>query len=492
MIETPDLRGFLNRLRELGELSEIDEQVDWDLEMGAITRYSSERGEPAVLFNRVRDTVDGMRALGIHLGASKQPGLRYARIAVALGLPESASASEIVAAIVAGRSAPGMKPVVVDKDSGRIHVRYGTDIEIDNLPLPYIHDGDGGRYLNTLGVTIMRSPDGEWTNWSVARVQAIGGNRAVGVVAPFQHIGKIHKLWADRGLDMPVVLCMGVDPLALFAGGGPLPDNVDEVDFLGAYTGRPIELEQAETNDLLIPVSAELVLEGSISQSEVATEGPMGEYVGLIYQASSRSHRFVFTFDKLAYRDNAIVPFDAAGEPPEENHTVWGVMTAAESLYLLREAGLPITDAWVPFEAVNNWLVVSVPVGFAVQEDQDALLDRIGDVVFHSKAGFPLKSILVVTDDLDIHDPDELIWALATRHSHSRSMGVFHNETIWAVSPFISGVNGQAGVDKVVFNLLPPPGGTIPPRTKFEVNYPPAVKAAALQKLRTARDGQHA
>jgi len=483
MSATPDLRTFLDELRKLDQLVEIAQSVDWNLEMGAITRYSSERGEAAVLFEKVRDSLDGLRALGIHLGVSNLPGLKHSRIALALGLPASATPGEIVAALVAGRSKPPIKPVEVPAQSLRTNVLYGEAIDINRLPLPYIHRGDGGRYLNTLGVIVMRSPDGEWTNWSIARVQAIGGNRAVGVVAPFQHIGKIHALWKERGQDMPIALCLGVDPVVLFAGGGPLPDNVDEVDFLGAYTGSPIELERAETNDLLIPVSAELVLEGSVSQSELASEGPMGEYVGFIYQGpDDRASRYVYTFDKLAYRDHAIVPFDAAGEPPEENHTVWGTMTAAESLYLLRDAGLTVTDAWAPYEAVNNWLVVSVPEAYAAEQYQPQLLKTIGDIVFHSKAGYPLKSIIVVTDDIDIHDINEIVWALVTRHRHSENGSwVFRDETIWAVSPFL----GPAGepVDKAVLNLLPPPGVRVPPRTKFEVNYPPEIKDAALRKL---------
>src|ERR1700677_2191930 len=80
------LREYMDALKELGELQEIDKKVDWNLEIAAITRRCYETGAPAALFNTIKDTESGFRVLGAPAGISRQPGLYLSRVAVSLGL----------------------------------------------------------------------------------------------------------------------------------------------------------------------------------------------------------------------------------------------------------------------------------------------------------------------------------------------------------------------------------------------------------------------
>ncbi len=102
------------------------------------------------------------------------------------------------------------------------------------LPAPLLHDGDGGRYLNTFGLVCVQTPDKKWTNWSIARVMLVDRVRMAGIVAPNQHLGMVRKQWTDLGQDMPFALALGVEPFLPFVGGMPLPAYVDEADFAGA------------------------------------------------------------------------------------------------------------------------------------------------------------------------------------------------------------------------------------------------------------------
>lgn len=119
---------------------------------------------------------------------------------------------------------------------------------------------------------------------------------------------------------------------------------VDEADRLGALLGRPIETVRCRTVDLDAPASAEILIKGYLSLDETEDEGPMGEYAGYLWRGESMK-RPVYHVTAVSHRDNAILPVVAAGEPIEENHSVWGIMSSAQLLHELRTAGLP-----------NRWL----------------------------------------------------------------------------------------------------------------------------------------
>ena len=155
-------------------------------------------------------------------------------------------------------------------------------MDITRLPAPLLHDGDGGRYLNTFGCIAVRTPDGSWTNWSIARIMVLDARRMTGLIDPHQHIGMVRQAWADIGKPMPFALALGVEPAIPFVCGMPLPDHVDEADFLGAMLGRAIETVRCRAVDLEAPASAEILIEGYVSLDETAIEGPMGEYAGYI------------------------------------------------------------------------------------------------------------------------------------------------------------------------------------------------------------------
>jgi hypothetical protein len=88
-------------------------------------------------------------------------------------------------------------------------VATGADVDLGRLPAPLLHGHDGGRFLNTYGINVARTPDGSWTNWSISRTQFMDARRMSGLVVPTQHLGVIHAMWRERGEDMPVAVAMG-------------------------------------------------------------------------------------------------------------------------------------------------------------------------------------------------------------------------------------------------------------------------------------------
>ncbi|MEJ0046630.1 MAG: UbiD family decarboxylase [Rhodospirillales bacterium] len=194
--------------------------------------------------------------------------------------------------------------------------------------------------MNTWGCIVARTPDGGWTNWSIARMMVLDGKRMSGIVSPNQHIGTVAQAWADIGKPMPFALALGVEPSIPFICGMPLPDHVNEADRLGALMQRPIRTGRCRTIDLDAPASAEILVEGYLHRDELADEGPMGEFAGYV-PVEPAMRRPVHHVQAVSHRTNAILPSVAACEPVEENHTAWGIPTAAQILHELRAAGIP-------------------------------------------------------------------------------------------------------------------------------------------------------
>ncbi|MEV0480208.1 UbiD family decarboxylase [Streptomyces sp. NPDC050508] len=451
------LRAFIRELESIGELRQIDEEVDWSLEIGAVVRRSYDLRAPAPLFTNITGYQGtGFRVLGAPGGLSG-PAHPLARIALALGQPADTPGQSLMEAVVAARDRPGIPPQVVPAASApcKENILLGDDIDLFAFPTPLIHGNDGGRYIQTYGMNIARTPDGSWTNWSINRMMIAGRDTLACLIPDPQHLGVIRAQWAEQHEPMPVALALGVEPGLPFAGAYPLPEGADESHFLGALFGEGIEVVPAETVDLMVPATAEIVIEGHIAFDETVMEGPFNEYPG--YNAVEQSPKPVFHVSAITHRDAAILPVVAAGPPVEEDHTLSGTMHAAEILYKLRKAGLPVTSTWFSYESAMHWLIVAVrsdwhetmPVGSA------ELARRVGEVAFEGKAGYGAPKILLVEDDIDITDINEVVWAFATRTHPEHGEVHFPAEPHVQLSVYLSEAEAHSyRAGKVLYNCL--------------------------------------
>ena len=116
-----------------------------------------------------------------------------------------------------------------------------------------------------------------------------------GIVHPLQHLGQIHGMWKKLGKPMPFAMFQGGAPFIPFVSGMPLPAGLSEADYMGGYFGQPVEVVKCESVDLEVPTGAEIVIEGHISDTETAPEGPMGEYAGYLWPAKALPSRFIMS-----------------------------------------------------------------------------------------------------------------------------------------------------------------------------------------------------
>ena len=415
-----NFRDFVDELLAVGDAVSINKRVDPDLEVGAITRRVYETGAPAPLFTNLSGTEPGFGILGAPAGMSNAAPGYHGRLAAHFGLPRESAPRDIVEKLIAAMHADPLRPIDAADAPCKEHVQLGADVDLERFPVPLLHQEDGGRYFGTYGFHVVASPDGAWTSWSVGRTMLHGRNTLVGPAMPQQHVGMIHNMWREHGRPTPWAMVLGAPPAALAAAGMPLPAQVDEDGYVGALTGSPVEVVPAETNDLSVPATAEIVLEGHISHDETALEGPMGEYHG--YSFGTSKPQPVFHVDAVTHRTDPILPVCAAGVPPEENHTIWGTMISAASLDLLRSAGLPVDMVWCSYEAASCWMVVSVDLDrlASMQTTEGALVDAVADVLFTSHAGWLVPKVILVANDIDVTDINQVVWAMATR-SHPGS-----------------------------------------------------------------------
>jgi UbiD family decarboxylase len=429
------------------------------------------------LFENIAGIEKGFRVLGAPAGVSRQPGLYLARVALSLGLKPEASGKEIVEALVAARQIPGIAPKRVQASPCKQNIWVGADVDLLRFPTPLVHAGDGGRYFGTWATVVAQTPDKRWTNWGIARVMLLDRNRLTGIVHPLQHLGMIFGMWKQIGKPMPFAIFQGGPPFAPFVSGMPLPAHVSEVDYMGGYFSKPVEVVGCETVDLEVPATAEIVVEGHLSITETAEEGPMGEYAGYLW-AGPGTQRPVYNVTAVTYRNDPILPVVAAGEPIEEDHTAQGLPSAAELLAEFRESGIPATLAWVPFESAQHWLVVTLPRAWRQQTGSTAeeLCRRIGTHVFEkSKYGAVIPKVLVMNDDIDATNTAEVVWAFATRCHPGSGEIHFNKESTSPLVAFLKSSEKTAGSTcKVVYNCLPPEdwGDRLPVRTAFSHNYP--------------------
>jgi len=483
MLNLNDLRDYLAALDDLGDLRIIDRPIEPDLELGATIRLSYERRAPAPLFTRVAGAEkSGCRVLGAPAALSAAPGKPYARVALSLGLGADAGPQQILEHLAAATRRAPIPPVVVDSGACQEKILLGRDASLADFPKPVLHEGDGGPYVNTWGTIVARTPDGAFTSWSIARIMALDDTHLTGLVAPGQHIHHVWSQWAALGQPMPFALVQGGHPAIPFVSGMPLPNDVEEVGYLGALLGRPVELVRCQTKDLLVPADAEIVIEGHLSITRDAIEGPMGEYAG--YQPGETSAQPIYTIEAITFRDDPIWPAVAEGEPVDEYHTVTGLTGSAECLGALRAAKLPVTTVWAPPESAMHCLVVTVDSswrdalpGVSTEE----LTRRIFEVVRTRRFSHHVPRFVVLDDDIDPANPAELSWALATRVHPTARQFTHHDQIVPLIACYTDVERHRAHADRVVHDaLLPAPAEGRWRRSSFAHIYPDHIRRRVL------------
>ena len=409
--EFGDLRGWIEHLRAQGELKEIDAEVDWNIEIGTVIRLAQGAGTgPAMLFNNIK---------GYHASDSVCSRIftggqaNYSRLALMFGLPIDTPARELVS-ICRTIFSERVPPVIVGSGPVKENIVKGDDVDLSIFPAPIWNRRDGGRYILTYAGCVTKDPDTNVHNVGIYRGMIADRDKIPVLLWRAQNWGSHFSKYEERGEEMPVAAVLGWEPSMGFTGGAPIPRGVSEYEVMGAIRGAPVELVECETVPLLVPASAEIVIEGYISSDpETFTdEGPYAEFTG--YYATERTKKETMRVTCITYRNNPIFRGTIEGALPEsysENAIMSSIQRSATAWNALDSAGVPgITDVFCPPIHAGINLYIQMHQFYRGQAKQAAAA-----VWGNSAAHVRYKHVWVVDEDIDIHDYAAIDWAVAYR-----------------------------------------------------------------------------
>ncbi len=407
-MEYKDLRGFLAKVEEFGELKKID-GMDWNVEMGAITEILyRERAEksPALLFDKVKDYPEGYRCLYGMLNSPK-------RFALALGLPLPKEQGLMVLLNAYREKMKGMKlmpPRYVKDGPVMENIMEGDDVDLFRFPVPVHHELDGGRYIGTADAVITRDPDEGWVNSGTYRVQLLGKNTCMLYISQGKQ-GRIQRdKYLEKGKPCPAVMVVGVDPVLYAASRYQVPWGTSEFDYAGGLIGEPVEVIEGKYTGLPFPAHAEIVLEGEVLPDKKDLEGPFGEWHG--YYAGGKKEENVFLVKRVMFRSNPILTCAASQKPPHAHLFERCFIRSAGLWDGLEKAGCPeIKGVWVHGAGSGRTFnVVSIKQRYYGHSRQAGML--ASQIPPSAYVG---RFLVVVDEDIDPSNIDEVIWAMGSR-----------------------------------------------------------------------------
>ena len=407
-----DLRGWIEALKNEGEIKEIASEVDWEVELGTVMRLAQGTGDgPALLFNNIKD-YNGpksrcRRLFGLGLSS-------YRRLNMMLGLPLDTHPRELVRI---GRNILNERvpPKIVATGPVKENILKGAEIDLYDFPSPLWNRVDGGRYILTFAGCVTKDPTTGVPNVGIYRGMVADKTTIPMLMWRAQHIGHHSTAWKESGKnEMPIALVIGWEPSLGFCAGQPVPKGISEYDVMGAIRGAPVELVKCETVDLYVPASAEIVIEGmlQLDPENYVMEGPFAEFTG--YVAGDKSPKPAVRVTCITHRNDPIFRGAIEGSMPgsySENAVCSSIMRAATAWNVLDRAGVPgITGVWCPPVQAGINAVVQMKQSYRNQAKQAA------NALWGSSAGHVrYKHVTVVDDDIDIHDYAAVDWAIAHR-----------------------------------------------------------------------------
>ncbi|HMG42721.1 MAG TPA: UbiD family decarboxylase [Acidimicrobiales bacterium] len=426
-------RTVLRRLAAADRLTVVTRRVSTHLELAGLLKAHD--GDRALLFVDVMESP--MPVVGNLLASP-------ANVEAALGLDRHGIRAAMDRALAC--PLPPLRVSGLGRDTAPAQAVVTTapfDLA-ELLPVLRHAPGDGGRFV-TSGVVLVRDPETGVHNASYHRMQLLGGNRTAIKLDHGRHLRAAHERAMARGEDLPVVVCLGPDAALLYAAalmGSQMPESADELAAAGGLAGAPLEVAEAVTSDLPVPAHAEIVLEGRISPTETAPEGPFAEFLGY---PSDDGPAPVVTVDAVTHRSDPI--YFAVNGAGRETIMLRKYVLEASALRALRAAVPIVSDVALTAGGLYRFHLVVQVAKRSARDDglqRNAMLAAFGALK-------DLDQVIVVDDDIDVHDPVDVEWAVATRMEASRDLlvvpGARGHEYV-RVSDH--GVRAKLGIDATV------------------------------------------
>ena len=380
-----DMRELLNWLESRGEVAHIKREVDTEYEIPAVARQIHRKYGKAVFFENVK--------------GSKLPVVSYIlndRKAIAKSL--NMQTEKMVHQWSARED--GQLPYKVI-ETAPVQEVVETEPNLYDYPLCLHSEGNNGHYI-TGGVLLAKHPESGIINASFNRCQLAGKDKLRVRMMPPQHLGVLFETCENQGKPLEIAIVIGASPAVMYSGASKVPLNRDELEFAGALANEQVEVVKCKTLDLLVPANAEVVIEGHVIPGVREDEGPFGEFTDS-YVPVMKNH--VFKVTAITRRKDAIWHDIGAGY--EEDIRLLGLPIESELFNHIRKFANP--------EDILD--IVASPFVFgAFIRLKKRTEEQPKNILLSALAAYSWTQFVVVVDeDVDIHNPNDIFWAIQTR-----------------------------------------------------------------------------
>ncbi|WP_240007915.1 UbiD family decarboxylase [Pseudaquidulcibacter saccharophilus] len=461
------MRDFMSNLEAQGKLVRVSQPVSTVLEMTEISTRLINNGGPAVLYekpikadgtiskipvlNNLFGTVERV-AMGVTMGGVERHTANELRevgelLAFLREPTPPSNLKEAVSLLPLAGTVLSMKPKMgrmFGKAPCQEVVIEGDDIDLDMLPIQTCWPNEPAP-LVTWGLCVTKGPTEarvDSYNLGIYRMQQL--NKKQLIMRWLHHRGgaqQFRRYKEKHNEPFPVAIVLGADPGTILAAVTPVPDTLSEYQFAGLLRGSKLELTPCKTVPLHVPAQAEIIIEGHISLTETADEGPYGDHTG--YYNSVEKFP-VFTVSAITMRQDPIYLSTHTGRPPDEPAVLGEALN--EVFIPLLQAQFPeIIDFWLPPEGCSYRIaVISMKKAYAGHAKRVMM-----GAWSYLRQFMYTKFIIVVDDDINARDWKDVMWAISTRMDPVRDTVRIENTPIDYLdfaSP-VSGLGGKIGLD---------------------------------------------
>lgn len=439
-----DIHDFIKELEKNDELKRIKTEVDSNLEIAEIIRRQMYSNGPAILFENVKgyempvlaNAFGSMKRLeiGLEMTDFTEIGQRIVDM-TKMDIP-SGFLNKIKKLPELSKMAESFPKL---EKNGPVTEITSSSASFDDLPILKSWPNDAGRFI-TLGLVATTHPETGVRNLGVYRIQIVDSTHAIMHWQKHKRGAHHSDISKDKGEKIPTAIIIGGDPATIFSSIAPVPEGLDKYLFAGITRKKGIKTVKCKTIDLEVPANAEIVLEGYVDPADLKEEGPFGDHTGYYTPVEPFP---TFTLTGIMKRKNPIYVTTVVGKPILEDAYI-GKVIERSFLPLIRMFHPEVVDFSMP---AAGWFqgiaIISIKKRYPGQAKKVMMgLWGMGQLSL-------TKMFVVVDDDVNIHDMNDVIWAVTTRTDAARDTIIIDNtptDTLDPASPLVN-LGSKLGID---------------------------------------------
>jgi len=444
IVPIEDTHELITELEKNGELKRVKTEVDSNLEIAEILRREMYSNGSAILFENVKGY--DIPVLGNAFGSMK-------RLEIGLGMTDFTEIGQRIADmtkmdIPSGflnkiKKLPELSKMASSfpkaETKGPVTEITTTDASFDDLPILKSWPNDAGRFI-TLGLVATKHPETGVRNLGVYRMQVIDKTHALMHWQKHKRGAHHADISKDRGEKIPTAVIIGGEPATIFSSIAPVPEGLDKYLFAGITRKEGIKTVKCKTIDLDVPANAEIVLEGYVDPEDIRDEGPFGDHTGYYTPAEPFP---TFTLTGIMRRKDPIYVTTVVGKPILEDAYI-GKVIERSFLPLIKMLQPEVVDYSMPAAGWFQGLaIISIKKRYPGQAKKVMMgLWGMGQLSL-------TKMFVVVDDDINVHDMNDVIWAITTRTDAARDTIIINNtptDTLDPASPLVN-LGSKMGID---------------------------------------------